>query len=48
VNGPADAAFQPLCLGVELAGNLVVTFAALDDHEVLEQAGRGTRRTNAL
>ena len=34
----ADAALQPLRLGVEFAGDLVVAFAALEDDEVLEQA----------
>ena len=33
----ADAALQALCLRVELACNLVVALAALEDHEVLEQ-----------
>ena len=35
----ADAALQPLRLGVELAGDLVVPLAALEDDEVLEQPG---------
>ena len=33
----ADAPLQALCLRVELAGDLVVALAALEDHEVLEQ-----------
>ena len=37
VHGPADAALQPLRLRVELARDLVVALAALEDDEVLEQ-----------
>ena len=37
VDGAADAALQPLRLGVELARDLVVALAALEDDEVLEQ-----------
>ena len=37
VDDAADAALQPLRLGVELAGDLVVPLAALEDDEVLEQ-----------
>ena len=37
VHDAADAALQPLRLGVELARDLVVALAALEDDEVLEQ-----------
>ena len=37
VDGAADAPLQALRLRVELAGNLVVPFGALEDDEVLEQ-----------
>jgi hypothetical protein len=34
----ADASLQPLRFGVELARDLVVTLAALEDDEIFEQA----------
>ena len=39
VHRPADATLQTLRFRVELTGNLVVTFLALEDDEVLEQPG---------
>ena len=37
MNDAADPALQPLCLGVELAGDLVVTLFPLEDHEIFEK-----------